>query len=73
MREYCFEELGYFTAGDIHRIAAKLNGKTFMRFKVGYSSCAGNCTLIVYTDYEAPEAEIKAMFLHAALETLANG
>lgn len=73
MREFDLSELGYFSAGTIHRIAAKLDGKTYMHFKVGYCNEAGNCTLIIMTDYaKATELEIKRFFLHAVLEALAD-
>ena len=72
MKEYSFDELGYFTAGQMHKLAAVMTGKTYMGFKVGYSNQTGNCTLIIMTDYEADEKEIKAMFLHTALAELAR-
>ena len=73
MREIDMSELGYFSAGTIHRIAAKLDGKTYMHFKVGYCNNAGNCTLIILTDYDkTTEPEIKRFFLHAVLEALAE-
>ena len=67
MKEYVFNELGYFTESDCKRIAAAMNGTTFMNFVVTWSNCAGNCTLIVETDHEASEQEIKNFFLSAAL------
>lgn len=67
MKEYVFNELGYFTESDCKRIATAMNGTTYMKFKVSYSNCAGNCTLIVETNYEATEQEIKNFFLAAAL------
>ena len=36
-------------------LKAKFDGKTFMNFKIGYSNQAGNCTLIVSTDYQDTE------------------
>ena len=70
MKEYAFPELGYFSAGEIHQLAAVMDGRTFMKFKVGYCNQAGNCTLIVMTDYVALDEEIKSFFLSAAISTL---
>ena len=72
MKEYYFDELGYFTERDIQRLAARLNGKTFMRFQMDCANCAGNCTLIVKTDYDAQADEIKQFFLSFALRELAK-
>ena len=72
MKEYSFDELGYFTASQVHKLAAVMTGKTYMGFNVGYNNRAGNCTIIIMTDYEADEKEIKTMFLHTALAELAR-
>ena len=50
-KEYVFTELGYFTEGQAKRIKERMDGKSFMNFEVTWSSNAGNCTLIVKTDY----------------------
>lgn len=68
MREYVFEELGYFTESTCKRIKAAMDGKTFMNFEVCWSNFAGNCTLIIKTDYEETEQKIKNFFLNVALE-----
>jgi hypothetical protein len=47
-----------------------MDGTTFMHFKVHYSNWAGNCTLIVDTDYEATEEEIKNFFISAAFDRM---
>ena len=44
-----------------------MQGKTYMNFNVKWSNSAGNCTLIVCTDYEDTESRIKNFFLHCAL------
>ena len=67
MKQYVFTELGYFDESTCKAIKEEMDGKTFMNFNVTYSNCAGNCTLIIETDYEDTEAEIKAMFLNCAL------
>ena len=56
-KEYTFEELGYFAERECKAIKDSLQGYSW----------AGNCTLIVATDYEAEEKEIKDFFLHCAL------
>ena len=72
IREYAFPELGYFTEDTCERIKAAMEGRTFMNFKVEYSNCAGNYTLIICTDYEDTEENIKNFFLHCVLEVLAR-
>lgn len=67
MREYVFDELGFFTKDSCERIKKAMEGRTFMNFKISWSNCAGNCTLIVATDYEDTEEHIKQFFLYAAL------
>jgi hypothetical protein len=73
MREYVFDELGFFSPDTCERIKAAMDGRTFMNFKVKYSNCAGNCTLIVATectDYD--EKDVKSLFLHSALSLIAG-
>lgn len=67
MKEYTFEELGFFTEKQIKKIKEKMEGKTFMNFKVLCSNYAGNCILIIATDYKASKTKIKNFFLNAAL------
>lgn len=72
IREYAFRELGYFTEKSCERIKKVMDGKTFMNFRVGWSNFAGNCTLIISTDYEDTEENIKSFFLHVALAHIAG-
>lgn len=72
MREYIFTELGYFTEGECKAIKENLQGKTYMNFDITWSNRAGNCTLIVKTDYDDTESEIKNFFLGFALRCLRN-
>ena len=72
MKEYVFSELGYFCEGECQAIKEQLQGTTFMNFDICWSSHAGNCTLIVKTDYEAEPEKIKNFFLHCALSVLKN-
>ena len=68
MNEYVFTEIGYFTETTCKKIKAALEGTTFMNFKNSWSNRAGNCTLIVATDYEDTEQEIKNFFRACALQ-----
>lgn len=70
MKEYVFTELGFFTKDICERIKKAMDGRTFMNFKISWSNCAGNCTLIVATDYNDTEEHIKQFFLFAALSEL---
>lgn len=72
MKDYIFTELGYFTDSEIKGIAERMNGKSSMHFEVGSSNYAGNHTLIVRTDYDDTEEEIKRFFLHVAMSELAR-
>ena len=72
IREYAFPELGYFTEETCERIKKAMDDRTYMHFRVGYSNRAGNCTLIISTDYEGTEAEIKNFFLACCLCCIAG-
>ena len=72
MKEYIFEELGYFCKQDCIKIKEAMEGCTYMPFSVEYSNYAGNCTLIIKTDYKATEDHIKSFFLHCLITTLVN-
>ena len=66
-KEYTFTELGFFSERECEAIKEAMQGKTYMNFNVKWSNSAGNCTLIVCTDYEDTESRIKNFFLHCAL------
>ena len=70
--EYTLEQLGFFSEDECIAIAKAMDGKTFMDFKVLYSNMAGNCTLIVRTDYGADEEYIKTFFISCAMRVLAE-
>lgn len=72
VKEYPITELGYFTKTEAEAIKKEMDGKTYMRFQVGYSNFAGNYTLIIKTDYDETEEEIKNTFLHCCLSALAR-
>ena len=66
-KEYVFTELGFFGERECEAIKEAMQGKTYMNFNVKWSNFAGNCTLIICTDYEDTESKIKNFFLHCAL------
>ena len=72
MKEYIFTELCYFTEKECDNITNALDGRIYMHFSITWSNCAGNCTLIVRTDYEDTEENIKSFFFHVALSELAR-
>lgn len=72
IREYAFPELGYFTEDTCERIKAAMDNKTYMNFRVSWSNHAGNCTLMICTDYEDTEENIKNFFLAVALRQIAG-
>lgn len=72
MKEYPFDELGYFNESECQAIKEELDGKTYMNFDIVWSNCCGNCTLIIRTDYEGEPQEIKNLFLNVALSTIFN-
>ncbi len=72
MRDYFFTELGYFSQETCEKVKKAMEGRTYMHFEVNYSISAGNCTLIISTDYEGTEAEIKNLFLACCLCCIAG-
>jgi len=63
LKEYPIPEFGYFTKGECEIVKDIMDGASYMDFRVAYSNYAGNCTLIIKTDYDAPEEEIKRFFI----------
>lgn len=64
MEIYLGNELGNLTAQDCTAIKEMTDGKSYYQFKVSWSNYAGNCQLIVSTDYpNAREDEVRSMFL----------
>ena len=47
MKEYIFNELGYFSERECKAIKEEMQGKTYMNFDVDWSKQGINCTLIV--------------------------
>ncbi len=70
--EYPLSELGYFTEDECKTIIKKLDGKTYMKFHISYSNYAGNCILVIKTDYKESPEEIKNFFMWLALAELAK-
>lgn len=70
IREYDFG-LGYFTEKECEIFRKHLTG-TYMNFRISWSNFAGNCQLIVVTDYDAPEEEIKRFFMSWAFSKMAD-
>ena len=69
--EHVFTELGYFQDAQCEAIKAHLQGETYMRFDIRWSSWAGNCTLVVATERPGTtEQELAGMFLHRALSEI---
>lgn len=66
MEIYLGNELGNLCVDDCKSIKTIMDDATFYKFKVSWSNYAGNCQLIVKTDYPAEsEDEVKRMFISA--------
>lgn len=63
MKQYTFEELGYFCESDCKAIKETMDGYSYMNFNVSWSNQAGNCILSVSTDYEDEAQNIKNFFI----------
>lgn len=62
MKEYVFDELGFFAESDCKAIKEEMDGSTYMNFSVNYSNIGGNCTLIISTSYDATPEEMRDLF-----------
>lgn len=70
---YLGNELGNLTESDCRAIKAKLDGKSYYSFIVSWSSYAGNCQLIVKTEYPNAEKEaVRTLFLHVLASEFAT-
>lgn len=66
MEIYLGNELGNLCVDDCKSIKSIMDDATFYKFKVSWSNYAGNCQMIVKTDYPAEsEDEVKRMFVSA--------
>ena len=71
-KEIHLTELGYFSRRDCEALKESMEGETFMEFHISWSSIAGNCTLIISTDYDSTEEKIKEFFYAYAVMKLAR-
>ena len=75
--ELYLDELGYFTKSEVEELQRLLDGKSFMKFKIGYSFYNGyaNCKLILKINNENYEKDdpqcIKNFFYSYVLSQLA--
>ena len=69
MTQITFE--GYYTENICKALIEELEGGTFQKFHLEYSNCAGNCTLIVSTDYPTTKRGLFNDFVYFALNALA--
>lgn len=63
MKQYTFEELGYFCESDCKAIKELMQGQSYMNFNVSWCNHAGNCILNVSTDYDDEPQNIKNFFI----------
>lgn len=70
MKEFMIK--GFFTKKQCENLIAKLNNKTFYKWQISYGNFAGNCTLIVRSNYDEEIEELKDSFFHFALSELAR-
>lgn len=72
---------GYFTENQCKALKEKLEGKTFYKFQISWSNCAGNCTLIVRSGINKSanlvekhtNGDLRDMFIHYSLNELVMG
>lgn len=73
MEIYLGNDLGNFVEKDCQSIKKLMDGKSYYKFEVSWSNFAGNCQLIVKTDYpNASEEDVKRMFLHVLTSEVAG-
>lgn len=72
MKFYTFDELGYLSEMACENLKKNFDGKTYMNFKIQWSNVGGNCTLIVGTDCDESEEEIKGFFHWYVIEYFAR-
>lgn len=52
-----FKELGYFSELSCENIKNMMEGRTFYHYHVGWTNCAGNCSLVVNAACEKEDLE----------------
>ena len=66
-------DLGYLCESDCEAIKNKLEGRSFYSFMIDWSNNAGNCQLIIGTDYpDAKEEDVKSMFFNVLASEFAD-
>ena len=56
-------DVGNMDRDAAERFAAKVNGKTYMKFEAIVAPCGGSCAVSVQSSYEADADEILGMFI----------
>ena len=73
MEIYLGNELGNLSEQDCKAIKSIMDGMSYYRFNVSWSNYAGNCQLIVETDYPETDGNaVRKMFLHCLSTVFAN-
>ena len=72
MKTYLLTELGYLTEKQAEKITRLTDNSTYMNIRVFWSGDAGNCTLCIMTDYDAPEEEIRTFYISYMIRCLTN-
>lgn len=71
MKEIVLNELGYFSERECKAIKEEMQGKTLLDFDISWSKCGvANCILIVRTDEDVEEEEMKDKFMGACLRCI---
>ena len=67
MEIYLGDDLGNLSEMDCQSIKSIMDGETYYNFNVSWSNYAGNCQLIISTDYpdKVDEEQVKNTFMHA--------
>ena len=61
---------GYFSKKQCERIKEQMQGKTYMNFNIEYGGMAGNNQIIITSNEDISDKELKKMFIHYALNLL---
>ena len=61
---------GYYSKSEAETVKEKLEGKSYMRFKIEISNYIGNYTILVHTDCDVTEEELSGMFIFALIGVL---
>ena len=65
-------DLGYMMREQGKKLAAKLNGKTYMDFEIIVAPAGGECAITAQSYYNGEADEILGMFLFLMASELAN-